>query len=295
MNFDALRQQIKKQTDEGLLALIESMPDHAPRLKEAMQHALLVGGKRMRPLLAHLIGNALDIPKQDQQVISMAIECIHAYSLVHDDLPAMDDDPLRRGQPTCHVKFDEATAILAGDALQTLAFSILTDEPLSEQSASHRAKLVSILAAASGYRGMCGGQAIDLAATGHSIDVDALTRLHQLKTGALLSACAQMVTQVADISESDRQHFITFSRIIGLAFQVQDDILDVEGDAQMLGKPQGSDQALGKNTFPALLGMDQAKQVLSDLHDEALQALASLPYNTEYLTAFTDLMVNRKH
>ena len=295
MNFDALRQQIKKQTDEGLLALIESMPDHAPRLKEAMQHALLVGGKRMRPLLAHLIGNALDIPNQDQQVISMAIECIHAYSLVHDDLPAMDDDALRRGQPTCHVKFDEATAILAGDALQTLAFSILTDEPLSEQSAPHRAKLVSILAAASGYRGMCGGQAIDLAATGHSIDVDALTRLHQLKTGALLSACAQMVTQVADISESDRQHFITFSRIIGLAFQVQDDILDVEGDAQMLGKPQGSDQALGKNTFPALLGMDQAKQVLSDLHDEALQALASLPYNTEYLTAFTDLMVNRKH
>lgn len=295
MNFDALRQQIKKQTDESLLTLIESLPDHAPRLKAAMQHALLVGGKRMRPVLTHLIGNALDVPKQDQNVISMAIECIHAYSLVHDDLPAMDDDALRRGQPTCHVKFDEATAILAGDALQTLAFSILTEQPLSEQSAPYRAKLVSILATASGYRGMCGGQAIDLAATGHSIDVDALTRLHQLKTGALLSACAQMITQVADISESDKQHFITFSRIIGLAFQVQDDILDVEGDAQMLGKPQGSDQALGKNTFPALLGMEQAKQVLNDLHDEALQALTSLPYNTEYLTAFTDLMVNRSH
>ncbi|WP_018982956.1 farnesyl diphosphate synthase [Salinimonas chungwhensis] len=295
MNFDALRQQVKQQTDEGLLALIDSLPSHAPSLKQAMQHALLVGGKRMRPLLTHLIGNALDIPRQDQLVISMAIECIHAYSLVHDDLPAMDDDALRRGQPTCHIKFDEATAILAGDALQTLAFSILAEHPVSAQAEGQRAKLVAILARASGYEGMCGGQAIDLSATGQSIDINTLRRLHQLKTGALLSACAEMITLVADIKDSDRQHFITFSRIIGLAFQVQDDILDVEGDAQLLGKPQGSDEALGKNTFPALIGMDQAKQELARLHEEALQALASLPYNTEYLSAFTDLMVNRRH
>ncbi|WP_137166432.1 (2E,6E)-farnesyl diphosphate synthase [Salinimonas lutimaris] len=296
MNFDALRQQVKHQTDEKLLHLISSLPDHAPRLKQAMQHALLVGGKRMRPLLAHLIGNSLDIPQQDQLTISMAIECIHAYSLVHDDLPAMDDDDLRRGQPTCHIQFDEATAILAGDALQTLAFSILADQPMSDYADGQRARLVSILAKAAGYMGMCGGQAIDLAATGKSIDIEELTRLHRLKTGALLGACAQMVTQVApSISDQDQQSLINYARIIGLAFQVQDDILDIEGDAQVLGKPQGSDEQQGKNTFPGLLGMTQAKQELAALHDEALNTLASLPYNTDYLAAFTDLMVQRNH
>lgn len=296
MNFDALRQQIKQQTDEHLLGLISQLPDHAGHLKAAMQHALLVGGKRMRPVLTHLVGNSLDIPRQDQLTISMAIECIHAYSLVHDDLPAMDDDALRRGQPTCHIEFDEATAILAGDALQTLAFSILADQPMSDYGASCRAQLVSVLARAAGYNGMCGGQAIDLQSTGETIDIATLTRLHRLKTGALLSACVQMITMVnASISDADRQQFIHFADIVGLAFQVQDDILDVEGEASQIGKPQGSDAAQGKNTFPALLGMEAAKQELARLHQDALQALATLPYNTDYLTAFTDLMVNRNH
>ncbi len=296
MNFDVLRQQIKQQTDEQLLRLISQLPDHAPRLKAAMQHALLVGGKRMRPVLTHLVGNTLDIPRQDQLTISMAIECVHAYSLVHDDLPAMDDDDLRRGQPTCHVAFDEATAILAGDALQTLGFSILADQPMSDYGSSQRAKLVSVLASAAGYQGMCGGQAIDLQSTGNAIDIEALTRLHRLKTGALLCACVKMITLTsATVSEQEREQFVRFADIIGLAFQVQDDILDIEGDASEIGKPQGSDLAQGKNTFPALLGMANAKQELTRLHDEALQALAGLPYNTQYLTAFTDLMVNRNH
>lgn len=296
MNFDALRQQIKQQTDEHLLGLISQLPEHAENLKAAMQHALLVGGKRMRPVLTHLVGNSLDIPQQDQLTISMAIECIHAYSLVHDDLPAMDDDALRRGQPTCHVAFDEATAILAGDALQTMAFTILTDQPMSDYANIKRAQLVSVLANASGYNGMCGGQAIDLQSTGETISIDTLTQLHQLKTGALLSACVEMVTLVSSaIDKDDREQFIRFARIVGLAFQVQDDILDVEGDARLIGKPQGSDAALGKNTFPALLGMAAAKSELTRLHEEALQALASLPYNTDYLVAYTDLMVNRNH
>ncbi|WP_218352698.1 farnesyl diphosphate synthase [Alteromonas lipotrueiana] len=296
MNFDALRQQIKQQTDEHLLGLISQLPEHAENLKAAMQHALLVGGKRMRPVLTHLVGNSLDIPQQDQLTISMAIECIHAYSLVHDDLPAMDDDALRRGQPTCHVAFDEATAILAGDALQTMAFTILTDQPMSDYANTKRAQLVSVLANASGYNGMCGGQAIDLQSTGETISIDTLTQLHQLKTGALLSACVEMVTLVSSaIDKDDREQFIRFARIVGLAFQVQDDILDVEGDARLIGKPQGSDAALGKNTFPALLGMAAAKSELTRLHEEALQALASLPYNTDYLVAYTDLMVNRNH
>lgn len=293
-NIDVLRQKVKQHIDADLVQCIAQLPDHAPQLRAAMEYALVAGGKRMRPLLVQLIGNMLDVPGKDQRVVSMAIECIHAYSLAHDDLPAMDDDDLRRGQPTCHIKFNEATAILAGDALQTLAFSIVADSPMSEFGDSKRAMLVSILAKASGYHGMCGGQAIDLASTGNAIDVDKLTQLHQLKTGALLRACAEMVTLLSsELTPQDRQTIISFAGFIGLAFQIQDDILDVEGDEATIGKPKGSDEERGKNTFPALLGMQGAKEALAKLHDSALQALDSLPYNTDTLSAFTDLMVKR--
>lgn len=296
MEFTALHQQIKAQTDDALMHLLSLLPDHAPKLKAAMRHALLAGGKRMRPFLVHLVGNTLDIPRSDQLTIAMAIECIHAYSLVHDDLPAMDDDDLRRGQPTCHIAFDEATAILAGDALQTLAFTILCEHPMSTIGSKKRAELVSVLAKSSGYLGMCGGQAIDLASTGEAISIAELTRLHQLKTGALLCACVEMITLVSESLEpQDRVTFIEYARVIGLAFQIQDDILDVEGSAELIGKPQGSDLALGKNTFPALLGMDGAKKELAALYNSALQALDSLPYNTDYLAAFSELMVKRDH
>lgn len=295
-NIDSLRQKIKHDTDESLLRLVAALPDHAPQLRAAMEYALLAGGKRMRPLLVHIIGNTLDIPGQDQAAVSMAIECIHAYSLAHDDLPAMDDDDLRRGKPTCHIQFDEATAILAGDALQTLAFSILADAPMSNYANGQRAKLVSILARASGYAGMCGGQAIDLAATGSTIDIASLTRLHRLKTGALLQACAEMITVLcSDLKPEHREALTGYAGDMGLAFQIQDDILDVEGDAEVTGKPQGSDIELGKNTFPALLGMAQAKAELNRLHASALQALDSLPYNTGLLSEFTDLMVKRTY
>jgi len=296
MNFTALHQQIKQQTDASLVALIDTLPDHAPRLKAAMRHALLVGGKRMRPLLVQLIGNTLDVPKKDQLAISMAIECIHAYSLVHDDLPAMDDDDLRRGHPTCHVAFDEATAILAGDALQALAFSTLADAPLSSFASEKRSQLLSVLARAAGYKGMCGGQAIDLATTGESISLETLKILHNLKTGALLRACVEMITLVSETLDKAAKHdLLAFADDIGLAFQVQDDILDVEGNSEQLGKPAGSDIALGKNTFPAMLGLDGAKQELTKLHNNALQALARLPYNTDSLIAFSELLVKRDH
>ena len=275
-NIDSLRQKIKHDTDESLLRLVAALPDHAPQLRAAMEYALLAGGKRMRPLLVHIIGNTLDIPGQDQAAVSMAIECIHAYSLAHDDLPAMDDDDLRRGKPTCHIQFDEATAILAGDALQTLAFSILADAPMSDFANGQRAKLVSILARASGYAGMCGGQAIDLAATGSTIDIASLTRLHRLKTGALLQACAEMITVLCSDLKPEHREALT-------------------GYAEVTGKPQGSDIELGKNTFPALLGMAQAKAELNRLHASALQALDSLPYNTGLLSEFTDLMVKRTY
>ncbi len=296
MNFSALHQQVKTQTDASLLSLIDDLPDYAPRLKEAMRHALLAGGKRMRPLLVQVVGNTLDVPKKDQMAISMAIECIHAYSLVHDDLPAMDDDDLRRGLPTCHIAFDEATAILAGDALQSLAFSILADSPLSEFGESKRGQLLSVLAKSAGYAGMCGGQAIDLASTGQTITLEQLKTLHKLKTGALLKACVEMVSIVSEgLSVQAQQDLMAFASDIGLAFQVQDDILDVEGSSEQLGKPAGSDEALGKNTFPAKLGLEGAKKELDALHQNALQALARLPYNTDSLIAFSELLVKRDH
>ena len=296
MQLASLHQHIKQRIDASLQDLINDLPDAAPRLKASMLYALTNGGKRMRPLLVHLVGNMLDIPDNDQRAISMAIECIHAYSLVHDDLPAMDDDDLRRGNPTCHIAFDEATAILAGDALQTQAFSIVAEHPMSTFANHRRAQLVAVLARAAGYSGMCGGQAIDLAATGKQITLAELQHLHQLKTGALLTACVEMVCLVTEQLDSNHQQLLCrFANRIGLAFQVQDDILDVTASTETLGKPKGSDEARGKNTFPSLLGLDGARQELAKLHQEALQALDGLPYNTEYLVAFTDLMVSRSH
>lgn len=296
MNFSALHQQVKQQTDASLLTLIDELPDYAPRLKDAMRHALLAGGKRMRPLLVQVVGNTLDVPKKDQMAISMAIECIHAYSLVHDDLPAMDDDDLRRGMPTCHIAFDEATAILAGDALQSLAFSVLADAPLSNYAQTKRSNLLSILAKSAGYLGMCGGQAIDLASTGKTISLEELKQLHKLKTGALLKACIEMIATVSeDLTVQAQADLMAYAADIGLAFQVQDDILDVEGSSEQLGKPAGSDQALGKNTFPAKLTLNGAKQELEVLHNNALQALSRLPYNTDSLIAFSELLVKRDH
>ena len=296
MQLASLHQHIKQRLDASLQDLINDLPDAAPRLKESMLYALTNGGKRMRPLLVHLVGNMLDIPDNDQRAISMAIECIHAYSLVHDDLPAMDDDELRRGNPPCHIAFDEATAILAGDALQTQAFSIVAEHPMSAFANHRRAQLVAVLARAAGYSGMCGGQAIDLAATGKQITLAELQHLHQLKTGALLTACVEMVCLITDQLDSNHQQLLCrFANRIGLAFQVQDDILDVTASTETLGKPKGSDEARGKNTFPSLLGLDGARQELAKLHQEALQALDGLPYNTDYLVAFTDLMVSRSH
>lgn len=296
MELASLHQHIKQKIDASLGDLINELPEAAPNLKQAMLYSLTNGGKRMRPLLVHLVGNMLDIADKDQRAISMAIECIHAYSLVHDDLPAMDDDDLRRGYPTCHIAFDEATAILAGDALQTQAFSVLADHPMSPFADRQRARLVSVLARAAGYSGMCGGQAIDLAATGQPISLSELQYLHQLKTGALLSACVEMVCLVTEhLDDASQQLLCRFANRVGLAFQVQDDILDVTASTETLGKPKGSDLVQGKNTFPSLLGLEGAYTELEKLHKEALQALDGLPYNTDHLVAFTDLMVSRSH
>ena len=296
MTIKSLAEQVQKRFNNLLKQHLYKLENHAPELKEAMEYALLMGGKRMRPLLAYSTGEMLGATQQDLDAIAVAVECIHAYSLVHDDLPAMDDDDLRRGHPTCHIAFDEATAILAGDALQTMAFEILATAPMSDFADTRRVELIATLAKASGYHGMCGGQAMDLSATNKQISQAHLEQLHSKKTGALLKASVLMAVTVSQkIDQSVLTNLEQYADNIGLAFQVQDDILDIVSDSETLGKPQGSDQAQNKSTYPALLGLQGAKDYLNDLHKQALQALDALPYNTQVLQLLADYTVERQY
>ncbi len=264
------------------------------KLKEAIAYSVLSGGKRMRPVLLTLVGELLSLNSKDMILCSLAIELMHAYSLVHDDLPAMDDDDLRRGKPTCHKRFDEATAILVGDALQCMAFELLASGEISEKNESKRILLVRVLAKCSGVQGMVCGQSLDLSATNEQITIDELRRLHSLKTGALLTASVELPCLLSDtIAQSDIARLLEFSRHIGLAFQIQDDILDVTSDTATLGKPQGSDEKANKSTFVSLLGLDGAKNELKYHHEEASRALSCLPYDTSKLSLFSDFLVTR--
>jgi len=260
------------------------------KLLQAMEYGLLLGGKRIRPFLVYATGKMLGVELAQLDHAAGSIEAIHAYSLIHDDLPAMDDDALRRGQPTCHIQFDEATAILAGDALQSFAFDLLCHAELEPQQ---QIKLVKVLANASGYHGMCGGQALDISATNKQVTLAQLEQIHQHKTGALLQAAVEMACIIANVSPAERRLLQQFSSAIGLAFQVQDDILDVIGDTQTLGKPQGSDIEANKSTYPALLGLEQAQAKAQQLIDQALHALDALPYNSDLLKDFSRFIITR--
>ena len=273
-----------------------SLPlDTEDNIKKATHYGVLNGGKRIRPFLVYETGKMLGAEKKDLDVLAAAIECIHSYSLVHDDLPAMDDDDLRRGRPTCHIVYGEAHAILAGDALQTLAFDLIANHTFNIP-ASQQLKMIAALSKASGIEGMVGGQALDIAATDEAISLPALERIHKLKTGALLN-CAITLGALCAPNTSD----YTFSQLkifgesIGLAFQVQDDILDVEGDTFILGKPQGSDIAANKATYPALLGLDGAKEKAQLLLADALNALSNIDANTESLARLAAYIVERDH
>jgi farnesyl diphosphate synthase len=266
------------------------------KLLSAMQYGLLIGGKRMRPYLSYITGDALGLNLSDVDGIAAALECIHAFSLIHDDLPAMDDDDLRRGQPTCHKAFDEATAILAGDSLQTLAFDILVNHNFSAAVESKRISLIRQLVNASGYQGMCGGQALDISATDKVITLVELEKLHSLKTGALLKASVTMVTELSnDISADEKHQLAVYADHIGLAYQVRDDIIDIISSEEELGKPAGSDVSSNKSTYPALLGLQGAQQKADNLYQQALQALATLPYNTDNLAQFATFIIKRAH
>ncbi|MEO5963616.1 MAG: farnesyl diphosphate synthase [Thermomonas sp.] len=274
-------------------ALERALPssDLAPRrLHAAMRHAVLNGGKRMRPMLVYASGIAMGASEEKLNAPAVAVELIHCYSLVHDDLPAMDDDSLRRGQATVHVAFDEATAILAGDALQSLAFDVLASAPMD---AELRVAMLAELARASGTAGMCGGQALDIDATGAAVSLTDLEQLHALKTGALLRASVRLgalaaATDVPNLTALDR-----FADALGLAFQIRDDLLDIEGDNASLGKTAGKDAAQDKATFPGLIGIDGSRSRLGQLSSVMSDALAMLDADTKALAALGRLAIER--
>ncbi|WP_373083386.1 polyprenyl synthetase family protein [Zhongshania sp.] len=264
------------------------------RLSEASIYSLLNGGKRVRASLVYATAQALGHEnKAGLDEIASAIEMIHAYSLVHDDLPAMDDDDLRRGKPTCHIAYDEATAILVGDALQARAFEILAT--LEGVDAETKLALIQQLSAAAGPRGMVGGQAIDLAAVNQQLDLSALKTMHQLKTGALIRVSIAMSALFCGADEQQIALLDRYGKAIGLSFQVQDDIIDIESNTETLGKTQGADQALNKPTFPSLLGMTKAKQLAQDLHTEALQALSGFDERAAPLRDLSHYIIARQH
>ena len=257
-----------------------------------MRHAVLDGGKRMRPMLVYATGTAFGADEAALDAPAAAVELIHAYSLVHDDLPAMDDDALRRGKPTVHVAFDEATAILAGDALQAMAFELLSDAPAA---AGIRVAALRELAVAAGVRGMCGGQALDIGATGTRMSLLDLEAMHALKTGALLRAAVRLGALAAGTGDAGRAALDRYADALGLAFQVRDDLLDVEGDSATLGKTAGKDQAQAKATFPALVGVEATRGRLLALAAEMEAALAPMGDRAAALAALAKQVVERDH
>jgi geranylgeranyl pyrophosphate synthase len=276
----------------GALPVAEVIPQ---RLHAAQRYAVLGGGKRLRPLLVYFTGEALNVPPQMLDAPAAAVELIHSYSLVHDDLPAMDNDDLRRGQPTTHRAFDEATAILAGDSLQVLAFSLLSRDRTPGVSADARLKMIQILADASGTAGMAGGQAIDLAAVGRNITLEELEGMHRLKTGALIRASVLMAAACAPhLSGEDWEALDGYSQDIGLAFQIQDDILDVEGETHEIGKTRGADAARAKPTYPSVLGLTGAKRRALELERRACERLAPLGEAAQVLAWLAAFVVQRR-
>lgn len=264
------------------------------RLQEAMRYSVLGGGKRIRPALCLATARALGQSDDQALVPACAVELIHAYSLIHDDLPAMDDDELRRGRPTTHIAYDEATAILAGDALQALAFGWIAEAPGLSESA--RLAMVRELAGASGHRGMVGGQAIDLESVGKSLALSQLETMHRHKTGALIEASVRIGAMTApSVGEPALAALAGYAKALGLAFQVQDDLLDIEGDTEVIGKPRGSDAARSKPTYPALLGVAGARKHLDALLASAQQSLREFGPEADPLRAMADYVVARTH
>ncbi|BAV64238.1 polyprenyl synthetase family protein [Sphingobium cloacae] len=284
--------QVSAAIDRAFDMLLAVPQDARRRLYEAMRHAAIGGGKRLRPLLVHAACDLFNISPETALRVGLAVECIHVYSLVHDDLPAMDDDDMRRGKPTVHKAYDEATAILVGDCLQSFAFEILADEQ-THPDPFVRVELMKALAVASGAGGMAGGQMMDLEAEKSRFDLATVTRLQNLKTGALIGFSVEAAAIAARIPPDGRKGLHGYARDIGLAFQIADDLLDVEGDAATAGKATGKDAAAGKETFVSLLGAPRAREQARLLVDQAKAHLHGFGARADLLRAIADYIVER--
>ncbi len=295
-SLEQLLPQWQTRIEQVLTRWLPSEARYQDAYHEAMRYASLNGGKRIRPALVYATGLATEQALDTLDGVACAVEMVHVYSLIHDDLPSMDDDALRRGKPTCHIQFGEAIAILAGDSLQALAFEVLSTDPAMQADPSTRLAMIRTLANASGYLGMAGGQAIDLAAVGHTLTLEQLERMHRFKTGALIHASIGMAALNAPgLAAEQKTRLQRYADAIGLAFQIRDDILDIEGDTETLGKQSGADQALEKPTFPGILGLAQSKQRLRALQQEALDALTPFGPAANALRGIADYIVERIH
>ena len=309
--------KVQHRVDACLKARLARLPAEPAELKEAMEYALLLGGKRARPLLVYASGRACGASWEDLDYVAAAIECIHSYSLIHDDMPEMDNDMLRRGHPTVHAKYGAAAALLAGDTLQALAFDLLTDSNC-RLAPDVKGRMCACLARASGFEGMCGGQAIDLASEHKKLPQDQLEKLHSLKTGALITCAVQLgfmagryqeawenrqsdaIASAVGLVESNHMNrefecLTEYGRKVGLAFQVWDDVLDVAGDTAVMGKNAGSDESLEKSTYVTLMGLDAARAYAKQLADEAQAVLKKLSVDTDILSQFAQFCVTRDH
>lgn len=286
----ACQARIERVLDEVL-----RLPDPGTeRLRDAMRYSTLGAGKRLRPTLVYLTGESFGAPPARLDAPAAAVELIHVYSLVHDDLPAMDDDDLRRGRPSCHRAYDEGTAVLVGDALQALAFSVLAHDPMAGATPEARLEMIRVLAHAIGTGGMAGGQAVDLEAVGRTLTVDAVENMHRRKTGALIQASVLLGALAAGVSGAQELAALGhFGAEIGLAFQIQDDILDVEGDPRLLGKSTGADAALAKPTYPSTAGLEAARSRTGELRDAAIAALEPLGGRAAGLAELARFVVSR--
>lgn len=291
-DFQSWMKSVQQDIEVSLTNLLPSSALIPQQLHEAMAYAVLDGGKRVRPLLVFAAGQLFQAPKELLSRAACAVEMIHAYSLVHDDMPCMDDDALRRGKPTVHKKYDEATALLVGDALQAQAFLALSE---AQACAEHKIPMLQLLAQASGSVGMCGGQAIDLASVGVALTLPELEQMHRLKTGALLRASVLLGAMSGkQLSDTEVAALDTYSRAIGLAFQVVDDVLDAVADSATLGKTAGKDAANNKPTYVSLLGLSESRQLADQLCQQAHQALTLFGESAQHLHGLADLIVQRK-
>jgi geranylgeranyl diphosphate synthase type II len=294
-NLAVILAERRQRVDQALERWLPPQEDHLPKIHEAMRYSVFAGGKRLRPILAILACEAVGGPPEDAMPVAAALEMVHTYSLIHDDLPAMDDDDYRRGRRTCHRVYGEAIAILAGDALLTHAFRVLADAGSTRLRAEGRLQIIAEIADAAGSRGMVGGQVMDILAEGHEIDRPTLLRLHTYKTGALIRASVRVGGIAGEAEEGKLQALTRYAERVGLAFQVVDDILDIEGATAEMGKTAGSDLRRKKATYPAVMGLEESRRQAAHLLEEAKDALRPLGEKGATLAALADFVGHRRH